>query len=331
MPNDTFHTERLSGIGGSDIAAILGLSKWRTPYQVWMEKTGRSQQVDSSLPMRWGTYAEEFVAREYADRTGRGVQRYNAMLRHKDAPLIGHIDRLVIPEGAKRASHRTEIRTDRGLECKTVSAFALGRDSEWGPEDTDQVPSQYLLQVAAYQALTGCQHWDLAALIGNTEFRIYHFTRDLELEGYLLEEVSRWWRDYVIADTPPPPSSEMEARQRWPRHDPGKTLNATMDIGLQLRQLAQIKADIRALEAREKAVKDALYPALGDAEIVIYGGEEAATYRANKDGQKIDYPSVVADLMTGMDPVEQARIMAAHTHTVHGARILRLSKALEAE
>ncbi len=98
----TFHADRLTGIGGSDLAAILGLSKWRSPYQVWLEKTGRSQPDLSTLPMRWGTYAEEFVAREYAERTGRGVQRYNAMSARPYPPS----PRAVIPSGAPRARTR---------------------------------------------------------------------------------------------------------------------------------------------------------------------------------------------------------------------------------
>ncbi len=192
------------------------------------------------------------------------------------------------------------------------------------------MPRSYLLQVATYQALTGCQHWDLAALIGNTDFRIYHLHRDPELESYLLEEADRWWQAHVVADTPPDPQSELEAKQRWPRHAAGKALHATVEVGLQLRQLAQLRADIRALEAREKAVKDTLYPALADAEVIIYGGEEAATYRANKDSQKVDYQGVAVELMTGMDPADQARVLAAYTRTVPGARVLRLAKSLEA-
>jgi putative phage-type endonuclease len=325
----TFHADRLTGIGGSDLAAILGLSKWRSPYQVWLEKTGRRQPDQATLPMRWGTYAEEFVAREYAERTGRGVQRYNAMLRHPEAPLIGHIDRLVIPEGAKTASHKGQIRTSIGLECKTVSAFAAGRDSEWGPAGTDQVPVNYLIQCAAYLALTGCQQWDLAALIGNAEFRVYHFHRDLDLEGYLLEEASRWWRDHVIADVPPNPVTEAEARERWPRHADGKVILATYDVGQKLRQLAEIRKLVRSLEGREKALKDAIFPALADAEVVIYNGQEMATYRANKDSQKVDYKAVSEELLSRLDEIERHQILESYTYTTPGARILRLAKNLE--
>ncbi len=93
MADGTFHADRLTGIGGSDLAAILGLSKWRSPYQVWLEKTGRSQPQAATLAMRYGIHNEGFVAKEYEAATGRKVERYTKMLRHPEAPLIGHIDR----------------------------------------------------------------------------------------------------------------------------------------------------------------------------------------------------------------------------------------------
>ena len=61
----TFHAERLTGLGGSDIGAILGLNPWRTPYQVFLEKTGQAEPFTGNLQTRFGSYAEEFVAREY--------------------------------------------------------------------------------------------------------------------------------------------------------------------------------------------------------------------------------------------------------------------------
>jgi hypothetical protein len=96
--------------------------------------------------------------------------------------------------------------------------------------------------------------------------------------------------------------------------------------------LAQIKADIRALEAREKSVKDALYPILGDAEVVIYGGEEAATYRANKDSEKTNWQALAERLIHDYAVTQELRdfLLKSYTFTVPGARILRLSKTLEA-
>lgn len=330
MPDAQFHADRRTGLGGSDLGAIMGLSPYRTPLDVWMEKTGRHTPEVDGIHLRHGQWNEQFIADEYTRATGLKTQRYNALLRHPEAPLIGHVDRLIIPEGAKVASYKTEIRTDRGLECKTASAFAAGRDSEWGPSGTDQVPQSYLLQVAAYQALTGCPRWDLAALIGNADLRIYHFARDLDLEGYLLEEASRWWRDYVVADTPPPPSSELEARQRWPGHTPGKVLDADPTLYTDLTMLARLKAEIRAKEKEEQALKDRILPALADAEVVAWAGKEIMTYRANKASDKTDWKALADELLRGFDPEDRARYLADYTTTVPGPRVLRLGKALEA-
>lgn len=325
----TFHAERLSGLGGSDIGAILGLNPWRTPYQVWAEKTGAAEPFTGNLQTRFGSYAEEFVAREYCEQTGRQVQRFNPMLRHPTAPLIGHVDRLVVPEGAKRASHKREIRTDLGLEAKTASAFATGRGTEWGESGTDQIPESYLVQIATYQALTGCPRWDLAVLFGNTEFRVYHLTRDLELEGYLIEESSRWWRDHVIAGVPPDPSSETEARQRWPGHQPGKVLNVDQDAMLLIKDLASVKRRLAEMGKEEQGLKDKLLPLLQDADTVEYAGQSLLTYRANKASQKTDWQRVASVLMQDQPGERIAALLAEYTHAQPGSRVLRLAKGLE--
>lgn len=326
-----FHTDRRTGLGGSDIGAILGLNPWRTPFQVFQEKTGKAEPFTGNLQTRFGSYAEEFVAREYCEQTGRQVQRFNGLLRHPEAPLIGHIDRLVIPEGAKRASWRQEIRTDLGLEAKTASAFAAGRDSEWGEAGTDAVPPSYLTQSAVYMALTGCPHWDLAVLFGNQEFRIYHLARDMELEGYILEEASRWWRDHVVAGVPPNPSSEIESRQRWPRHTPDKIMEVQEDLMLLIKDFASIKRRLAEGEKQEKAIRDKLLPKLADADTVTYDGSTLLTYRANKDSKKTDWSKLAMAVMAwaDFDTDQTAAWMDKFTTTQPGPRVLRLAKTLE--
>ena len=328
--SDQFTADRLTGLGGSDLGAILGLNPYRTPFQVWSEKTGRSESFTGNLQTRFGSYAEEFVAREYSDRTGRQVQRYNSLLRHPNAPLLGHIDRLVVPEGAKRASHQREIRTDLGLEAKTAHALAISRNGDWGEPGTDAVPASYLIQCQAYMLLTGCAHWDLAVLFGNSDFQIYHLHQDQELGEYIVEEASRWWRDYVVADVPPPPSSELEARQRWPGHTPGKVVDLDEAQAELLRDYAALKRQAKSQEAWEKILRDQLFPVLADADEIRINGQAVATYRANKASDKTDWKALADELLRGFDPDDRASYLAEYTTTVPGARVLRLGKALEA-
>ncbi len=321
---------RRTGLGGSDIGTMLGLNPYQTPFELWQEKTGRAEPFAGNLATRFGSFAEQFVADEYTRVTGQRVQRFNAMLRHPDAPIVGHIDRLVIPEGAKRASHRSEIRTDRGLEAKTASAFAVGRDSEWGEPGTDAVPQTYLIQCVCYMALTGCQRWDLGALIGgNTDFRVYHLERDGELEGYILEEASRWWRDHVVADVPPDPMSEVEARQRWTKHRPGKTLELDSDTAALLHKYAALKREIKTLADQESELRDVFVPVLADADTIQFGDLTLATFRANKHSHRTDWQSLALELLSDYDESEREHRVNAHTEIKPGSRVLRLAKGIE--
>lgn len=325
----TFHAQRLTGLGGSDIGAILGLNPWRSPFQVYLEKVGEAAPFEGNLQTRFGTYAEEFVAQEYCHQTGQRVQRFTPMLRHPTAPLIGHVDRLVVPDGAKRASYRQEIRTDLGLEAKTASAFATGRGSEWGESGTDQVPEAYLTQTACYMALTGCPKWDIAVLFGNQEFRVYHLQRDLELEAMILDEASRFWTDHVLARNPPTPSSEAEARQRWPRHSEGRILEADMETAALLCQLADCKRRGKEVADEEQSIKDRLIPLIADADTVRHGEMSLATYRANKDSQHTDWQKVANFLRPMIDDGAFANIVAKYTTTKPGPRVLRMAKDIE--
>ncbi len=327
---EQFLADRRTCLGGSDIGVIVGVCRWKTPYQLWEEKTGRVVDDADSLPMRFGTHAESFVASEYTRSTGRRVERFNAMLRHPSAPIGGHIDRLVIPEGKSRAAVRGRITTDRGLECKTVGAFAAGRDGEWGPDGSDQIPESYLLQCATYMALTGCKHWDLAALIGNTEVRVFPLRRDEELEQGLIEIASQWWTDHVLADVPPDPTTEAEARQRWRAHQPGKILEVDGPTVELLKALAAAKAKVKAAEAEEQGVKDQLMPRLADADSIVYQGASLGSYRANKDSLRIDWPGLGQRLIEDLDDDTRAAWLQDFTKTLPGARVLRLAKTLEA-
>lgn len=291
-----FHAERLKGLGGSDMAAILGLSPYRSAVDVFLEKTGRAAPQEGTLQMRFGVYAEEFVAREYCDATGRAVQRFNPMLRHPDYPIvIGHVDRLVVPEGAKVAAHKREVRTDRLLECKTASAFQAANAADWGAAGTDQVPQHYLIQIATYAALTGCQWADLAVLFGNQELRIYTFRRDLELEQEILARAAEWWRAHVLADIAPEPTSEADVLKLFPR-DNQREIEATPEVAEAVARLAGIKAGMKELEAEEQGQRDIITAHMGESAVLRYQGATLATWKAAKESRRIDWHNTAIDL-----------------------------------
>mgnify|MGYP002359910153 FL=1 len=295
IDRDDFIDSRRSGLGGSDIGAILGLSPYRTPVDVWSEKTGRANGQEETLQMRFGTYAEAFVAREYTAKTGNAVQRFTSMLRHATAPVLGNVDRLVIPRGAKIASHKTEIRTDLGLECKTASAFASFNSDDWGDEGTDQIPPSYLVQCATYMALTGCRAWDLAVLFGNQEVRVYNLKRDNELESEIIARASEWWNKHIVADVPPEPTCEADIKRLYPS-DNGAVVEANPKTIELIARAVELKAQIAALEAELEGDKKAgsigvigsLKAYMGEASRLVLGGDDLITWKQAKPTMRFD-------------------------------------------
>ncbi len=97
LNNQDFALLRPKSLGGSDIGAILGLSKYRSAVDVWMEKTGKEIAVKDSLPLRFGQFAEEFVAFEYALATGLSLANHDAAVCHPVYQFMyGLIDRFVL-------------------------------------------------------------------------------------------------------------------------------------------------------------------------------------------------------------------------------------------
>jgi putative phage-type endonuclease len=244
---------RRAGLGGSDVAAILGMSPWRTPLDVWLEKTGQAQRPKETPAMYWGIVLEDTVANEYAKRTGYKIQRRNKILAHKAYPVMrALLDRVIIshPDGPGV------------LECKTARHLS----DEWGDAGTDNVPNPYLLQVAHYLAVTGYAWAELPVLfLANREFRIYRFHRDDELIQSLVELETQWWRDHIEANIPPDPTTTADLIKRYPRSN-GTTAVASQEAVNAWQQLKEIKAQISELEKAKEKAENTLKKEMGEAE-----------------------------------------------------------------
>ena len=330
-----FLARRMAGIGGSDLAALMGLSPYKTPFQLWQEKTGRFTpdfSPEQEERMHWGTVLEDVVAHHYADRSGRKVQRINSQLAH---PLwnriIGNVDRVVVAEGTRARYEPAQGRVlgaDKVLEVKTASAYAMRSNGEadttgWGEAGTDQVPQHYWLQVQHYMGLTGLPVADVAVLFGGQTYRTYTVNYDAALMAELFAQASDWWAKHVDADVPPNPQSEAEAKLAWASHKAGKVVAIGADIAEHITELRRVKAELAALETREQQLRDAITPLIGDAEAVTYMGQTVATWKANKPASKTDWQAVAQSLGPTPD------LIANHTTTKPGARVLRLPTTKE--
>ena len=316
--------QRRRGIGGTDISAILGLNPWRTPTDVWMEKTDRAQPEhtpDALERMHWGIVLEDVVARHYAERTACRVQRINAMMHHPDLDIaLANVDRAIVHPGSRaRWNGQKMLGADEILECKTAHALAANSD-EWGAPGTDEVPAHYWMQVQWYLGITQVPVGRLAVLFGGQKFAIYTIEHDPDLFSDLLLEADTWWQNHMIADLPPDPHSEAEARQRWQSHADGKESIVDVEIASAVDELRQVKDQIKALETRDTELRDLITPAFQDAERIVHAGRRLATWKITKPRRVTDWKSCA--MAAGADDA----LIAEHTTEKPGARVLRLAK-----
>jgi putative phage-type endonuclease len=278
MERTAFLERRKSGIGGSDVAAVLGVSKWKTPYQLWLDKTSDTVTEKESDLLHFGTVLEQVIADEYARRNNVKVLRRNQMFRHTEHPeLIANIDRYIV--GGKI------------LECKTCSAYAADKFGEGG----DEVPDEYLLQVQHYMHVTGYHEADLAVLIGGNEYRQFSLTYDADLANYAADKCVAFWNTYVVPQVPPPATANDDLASYFDAKA-GATITATAEIAGLLEEYKRIKAVEKDAKADLEAIATQVKLFAGECEIIANAeGKTIATWKKGKDRATVDWKALAAD------------------------------------
>ncbi len=183
---------RKTMIGGSDAGAVLGLSKWRSPMQVYADKTSDKIENIENDAMHFGTILEDIVIQEFARRTGKKVRKNNYIHFSKEYDFIGaNLDGEIVGE-------------DAILEAKTASAYVA---DEWGnlndPYD-GVVPISYMCQVQHYMYVMGVKKAYFAVLIGGNTFTWKEIPRDDEfINDLLVPKLVSFWNENVLAKVMP--------------------------------------------------------------------------------------------------------------------------------
>lgn len=313
-----FVERRRSGIGGSDIAAIVGLSPWATAYDVWRSKvdpdTEREAATSASLAVELGVELEDFAARKFTEVTGLRVRRCNHMFRCPGAEVFAaNLDRVIIEDGAPVV--RGELRTRSILECKTAS-----RADEWGEPWTDAIPEHYKCQVQWEMGVTGAARCYVSVVFLTMPYRhaVYLVERDDDLIAYLFSAGGQFWRDYVETKTPPPPQTYEDAARRWSGTADVCTADAELSQLLDLYRAAT--AERKEAERREDAIKAQICGRMGDCVVLATAsGRKLASWSASKEAVKVDYKGIVEELSP--DPA----IIQKYSQTYNTARRFTLA------
>ncbi|BEI34799.1 YqaJ viral recombinase family protein [Polynucleobacter sp. HIN6] len=287
LNNQDFTHNRATFLGGSDIGAILGVSKYRSAMDVWLEKTGKRMDHKDSFALRFGSFAEAFIADEYALLTGEHLVEHPEGLVHPTYSFcVGHIDRFVLEKKELPLFHSDgRLNAKKLLECKTANHYS---QSDWGEPGTDAIPLPYLCQCLWYLGITNLTEIDVAVLLGGSDLRIYTITRDLELESLLFEKAAFFWTEHVQKDIPPKPQSMTDCQVLFQRASIGKTLEANSETLDLIRKLKALESQAHAEEEQINTIKQALMETMADAEVLTYLGKPVINWKAPKPSYRID-------------------------------------------
>ena len=322
LTHEEWLARRKSGIGGSDMAAILGISPWRTPLNVWLDKTGRAADQPPTLSQEIGNYLEPLAAKKYEEETGRRVRKCNVLLKGaEDGDVrIGNVDRLCFCEDGKLPWRKNlGVVTDRALEIKTTKM------DEW-----DEVPDYYKAQALHYMGMMPTvKVFDFPVLfIARGTMRIYTVERDDSVIRDMADAAKAFWNDYVLKDTPPPATNESDFKTLWPRHVEGKTAVASEEVERAVREYRELADKIKGEEENLELWRLEIQKAMGDAEsLVTPDGRKLATWKTNKPTEKIDFKAILLEVASRVhfDPMELAAIKNENSEIRYGTRVFRLS------
>lgn len=193
LSNEEWLRWRQKGIGGSDVAPILGISKWSSAIDIWLSKTNQKHdEIVENEAMTWGHILEPVIRNHFREITGKKVIEVHAILQNEEHPyMIADIDGLTEDGNGNPAI----------LECKCVSEF---KRSEW----ENDIPVYYRTQVEHYLAVTGLGTAYVAALIGGNRFVIREIHADKEMQEMLVAVEADFWRKVVNMERPEPDASD---------------------------------------------------------------------------------------------------------------------------
>jgi putative phage-type endonuclease len=258
---------RMTGIGGSDAAAILGASRFKSAVDVWMDKTGQAEPIEDNAPMLWGRTLEPVIRAHYCAMVGKTVLQ-PAMMRHPVHNfMLANLDGMVMG--------------DRVLEIKTARTA-----DGWGDPGSDEIPLDYAAQVHHYMIVTGLPRADVAVLIGGSDFRIYTVYGDAELHDAMIEKEREFWR-LVETNTMPEPQSGDDALKLFAK-DNGASMEADDILLDDYNKLKSLREERKQVDARIEEVEDYIKRRMGEAAALAYNGQTLATWKAAKDSSKFD-------------------------------------------
>jgi putative phage-type endonuclease len=283
--------DRMKYIGGADIAAVIGISPWRTPHELWLDKSrprvegAMGRRNPKARGVRWESVVAEMLV-EQLQEDGHDVEIVAMNRRYKDADLpflASEIDFEIILDGEDEITN---------VELKTVHPFKLVKDG-WGESGTDQMPTHYTAQVMHGLGVTRRRKGILAALFGADELRAYPVAADDAVINYLRGEARRFWNNHVIEGVAPPPINLKDLDRLYPKElEGGAPLLADEGLVHALLRLRAVDKEIKAREAEALTLEFEVKQHMKDAVAVVLPNGKTAVEWKLREGKALDHDAL---------------------------------------
>ena len=186
MSREDWLALRLRGIGGSDCAPAIGMSRYKSPLSLWLEKTEQVAPKEAGEAAYWGTIMEPVLREEFAKRTGLAVKEVPYMFYREETPwMLANIDGITYEKDGSVSL----------LEIKTANGFAA---KDW----EDGLPQEYFLQVQHYLCVLDLQKAYVACLLGGNHFIVEEVLRDNEVIANITAMEAAFWKSVVDRTQP---------------------------------------------------------------------------------------------------------------------------------
>lgn len=283
--------DRSQFLGGSDAAAVMGLSPWATPVELWQEKTGRAPK-DPEDPIRKrilarGHKLEPFIRDMTIDalrERGLQVELLACNERYSDAehPFLScEIDFELRVSGQVVIGDNVVDLQGEHINCDAKSVGGFAR-KKWGDVDTEDVPIEYAAQFMHGLMVTGRRYCLVAALRSFDDVDIYWTVRDDETIAGMRPKLVDFWLNHVLADEPPDPMKFDDIKALFPR-DNGLAVEASEDIAEKVAQLLEVSARRREFEEAEEALRFEVAEFISPHTRLTHRGIDLMTWKAQGD------------------------------------------------
>ena len=258
--------DRQRYLGGSDIAAILGISPWRTPLDVYLDKTEGQQAVSDEKKkiFKRGARMEPYILDLLAEETGLEiVARNHRYVDRQHSFIAAEID--------------AEAATGENIEAKSANQFAA---KNWGEQGTDEIPVYYSAQGMHGMMITGAPATIFPVLIGSDDFRVYELQRDEEIIARIRQaEVEFWGR--IQRREPPEPVNESDLLRLFPRST-GEEIQASDQIVGKFNQLKSLMRREKMLASDIEDLQLELKMFMRDAAVLKFGATTLGSWKAQE-------------------------------------------------